>query len=176
VAFPSDTLAYQQVGPLPDEAAVGRVHPGGVIGAENLSLLQNAHRGWTQEARARLCELSGPPASTEGAATAWAETSSLVNVVVAGDVPLARAEDRPDWTVYVDAENADVTTQVVDGAGVVIDGSLLTFAGARAQQTDALTVPTALATNLFLRISLASLDGNPCYLYALRIYEDNTTT
>lgn len=182
MAFPSDSAAFDLVGPLGDTAALTAVQPGAVIGGgtddESAKLVANAHRGYTNGNRSRLVHLAGWPSTSAGLAEAFASTTSAPLVEVAA-VPLPRATDRTAWTLYVDAADADVQVDVVNSStGVTITSGAVSGIAARAQGTAALTVTTALGTDLHavVKMNALNLSSATGYLYALRIYEDPTTT
>jgi hypothetical protein len=183
MAFPSDSAAFLHVGPYTDEGALTAVTPGAVIGGgrddESDKLVTNAHRNYTNGNRARLVHLTGPPASaTSGLDQAFAQTTSGALTEVAS-VPLPRAVDRTVWTLYVDAADADCEVDVVNSSsGAVITSGAVAGGASRAQGTDSLTVTTGLGSNLHAKIKINALGLSSAtgYLYALRIYEDATTT
>jgi len=184
MAFPSDSAAFALVGPLGDTAALTAVQPGAVIGGgtddENAKLITNAHRGWTNGTRARLVHLAGWTTTgvAAGLVDAFASTTSAPLTEVAA-VPLSRATDRTAWTLYVDAADADVQVDVVNSSsGATITSAAVSGIAPRAQGTAALTVTTALGTDLHavVKINALNLSSATGYLYALRIYEDATAT
>jgi len=182
MAFPSDSAAFALVGPIGDTAALTAVQPGAVIGGgtddESAKMIANAHRGYTNGNRARLVHLAGWPSTSAGLVEAFASTTSAPLTEVAA-VPLPRATGRTAWTLYVDAKDADVQVDVVNGStGATITSAAVSGIATRAQGTAALTVTTALGTDLHarVRINALGLSSATGYLYALRIYEDPTTT
>lgn len=182
MAFPSDSAAFALVGPLGDTAALTAVQPGAVIGGgtddENAKIIANAHRNYTNGTRARLVHLAGWPSTAAGLVEAFASTTSAPLVEVAS-VPLPRATDRTAWTLYVDAADADVQVDVINStSGATITSAAVSGIATRAQGTAALTVTTALGTDLHavVKINALGLTSATGYLYALRIYEDATAT
>lgn len=183
MAFPSDSAAFDHVGPYTDEAALTAVTVGAVIGGgrddETAKLVTNAHRNYTNGNRARLVHLSGPPSSASaGLDQPFAQTTSAPLTEVAA-VPLPRAVDRTVWTLYVDAEDADCEVDIINSAsGVVVTSGAVSGGASRAQGTASITVTTGLGADLHAKIKLNALglSSGTGYLYALRIYEDATTT
>lgn len=182
MAFPSDSAAFALVGPLGDTAALTAVQPGAVIGGgtddESAKLIANAHRNYTNGNRARLVHLGGWASTSGGLTEAWASTTSPTLTEVAA-VPLPRATDRTVWTMYVDAADADVEVDIINSSsGATITSAAVAGGGSRAQGTTTLTVTTALGTDLHARVKINALGLSSVtgYLYALRIYEDATTT
>jgi hypothetical protein len=182
MAFPSDSEAFLLVGPLGDTSALTAVQPGAVIGGgtddETAKMVANAHRNYTNGNRARLAHLAGWASTSAGLAEAFASTTSGALTEVAA-VPLPRATDRTAWTLYVDAADGDVEVDIVNSSsGAVITSGAVLGGASRAQGTAALTVTTALGTDLHavVKLSALGLSSATGYLYALRIYEDATAT
>ena len=180
MAFPSNSAAFALVGPLGDTAALTAVQPGAVIGGgtddETAKLITNTHRNYTNGNRARLVHLAGWPSTSAGLAEAFASTTSAPLTEVAA-VPLPRATERTAWTLYVDAADADVQVDIINsGSGATITSGAVSGGATRAQGTAALTVTTALGTDLHAKVTMNALGLSSAtgYLYALRIYEDPT--
>lgn len=171
MAFPNDTDKYRHIGARNDEYALTEVRPTAVIGSdENLILLNNSHRNYTQGNLATVLNLSAWGQSASQAAFASTDSGSFV---AKGRAPLKLSNDRTDFSIHADVEDGELEVRVYDSSGTLVTSdSVATTSGHREKLTMQLYSIPIITDSPTVWVYLKALNPpDRAYLYSLRMFE-----